>query len=472
MTSDSSKPSVDGKTAAVWHDSDVSRRREAVLWFEGARVFALNVDGDRREAAMETVEISSRLGNIPRRIVFPDGVSLAVEDNDFIDAAFRRCRKPTVLLHRLESRWRWLAAIAAIAAATVFAFVNWGVPMAAGALARVTPQEILMNVSDEVYQNFISFNILNDSRLEKEAANRANEIFAEVLADTGGGGGDYRMRLKLHRIGFGGGKDSDDANAFALPDGLIVAGDRLLGILSDEEFAVVMAHEIGHVHRRHGMRSFLQSIGLFAFISFAFGDPSFFLAGGVGLLNLKYSRDFEREADCFAYQYIVHNDLPDSLLGEALQKMEDDALPKDPILQNIIIITKGEEGEIIIKEEGEEDIIIKKNDEGEITIKAKGEGNIIIKKDGVQGVIITKDGKENVVKKIGAEGVIIKEDGLGGIIVKEMNEKNDEQHAKRDENDDKSEETEGESKTWGHVLEVLSTHPASEARANLKESCR
>ena len=57
---------------------------------------------------------------------------------------------------------------------------------------------------------------------------------------------------------------------------LIVAGDRLLKILSDEEFAAVMAHEIGHVHGRHGMRSFLQSVGLFAFISFAFGGPVFF----------------------------------------------------------------------------------------------------------------------------------------------------------------------------------------------------
>ena len=333
LTSDSSKLSVDEKTAAVWHDADVSCRREAVLWFEGERVCARNVDGDRREAMLETVEISSRLGNIPRRIVFPDGVSLAVEDNDFIDAALRRCRKPAALLHRLESRWRWLFTIAAAAIATVFVFVNWGVPTAADALARATPPEILRNISDEVYQNFISFNILKDSRLDKETVKRANEIFAEVLADIGGGG-DYRMRLKLHRIGFGGNKDSDEANAFALPDGLIVAGDRLLKILSDEEFAAVMAHEIGHVHGRHGMRSFLQSVGLFAFISFAFGDPSFLLAGGVGLLNLKYSRGFEREADCFAYHYTVRNNLPATLIGDALQKMEL-AMQSNPVVGDI-----------------------------------------------------------------------------------------------------------------------------------------
>ena len=169
--------------------------------------------------------------------------------------------------------------------------------------------------------------------MDKETVKRANEIFAEVLADIGGGG-DYRMRLKLHRIGFGGNKDSDEANAFALPDGLIVAGDRLLKILSDEEFAAVMAHEIGHVHGRHGMRSFLQSVGLFAFISFAFGDPSFLLAGGVGLLNLKYSRGFEREADCFAYHYTVRNNLPATLIGDALQKMEL-AMQSNPVVGDI-----------------------------------------------------------------------------------------------------------------------------------------
>ena len=283
LTSDSSKLSVDEKTAAVWHDADVSCRREAVLWFEGERVCARNVDGDRREAMLETVEISSRLGNIPRRIVFPDGVSLAVEDNDFIDAALRRCRKPAALLHRLESRWRWLFTIAAAAIATVFVFVNWVVPTAADALARATPPEILRNISDEVYQNFISFNILKDSRLDKETVKRANEIFAEVLADIGGGG-DYRMRLKLHRIGFGGNKDSDEANAFALPDGLIVAGDRLLKILSDEEFAAVMAHEIGHVHGRHGMRSFLQSVG-FLLLFRSLWRPVFFAGRWCGFIK-------------------------------------------------------------------------------------------------------------------------------------------------------------------------------------------
>ena len=51
LTSDSSKPSVDEKTAAVWHDADVSCRREAVLWFEGERVCARNVDGEKCQAA-------------------------------------------------------------------------------------------------------------------------------------------------------------------------------------------------------------------------------------------------------------------------------------------------------------------------------------------------------------------------------------------------------------------------------------
>ena len=313
--------SADEKTAAVWYDSDVSRRCDAVLWFEGERICVRNANGDIREGTMETVKISSRLGNIPRRIVFSDGVSLTVDDNDFIDAAIRRCRKLAALLHKIESNWRWLVTIVAAAVAVAFVFVNWGVPSLANTVAHKLPQELLVSITDSVYQKFKSSAVVKDSQLDWETSQKMKKIFAEVSAKTGGDN-DYDMRLKLHRLSFSS-KQADDANAFALPDGLIIASDGLVKVLSEEEFAVVMAHEIGHVRQRHGMRSFLQSIGLFTFISFAFGDPSFLLAGGVFLLNLKYSRDFEREADCFAYhRYMRLQNLPSTLLGDALLKIE------------------------------------------------------------------------------------------------------------------------------------------------------
>ena len=58
------------------------------------------------------------------------------------------------------------------------------------------------------------------------------------------------------------------ANAFALPDGVIVFTDELIGLLeSDAEILAVFAHEYGHVVERHSLRQILQDSAI-AVLSF------------------------------------------------------------------------------------------------------------------------------------------------------------------------------------------------------------
>ena len=50
------------------------------------------------------------------------------------------------------------------------------------------------------------------------------------------------------------------ANAFALPSGIIVVTDELVALSEDDdELAAVIAHELGHVHHRHIMRTVIQN---------------------------------------------------------------------------------------------------------------------------------------------------------------------------------------------------------------------
>ena len=50
--------------------------------------------------------------------------------------------------------------------------------------------------------------------------------------------------------------DSDDINAFAAPGGLILATRGLLHCCeTEDELAAVLAHEIGHVEKQHGLRA-------------------------------------------------------------------------------------------------------------------------------------------------------------------------------------------------------------------------
>jgi len=76
-----------------------------------------------------------------------------------------------------------------------------------------------------------------------------------------------------------------------------------------EELAGVLAHEIAHITERHVLRKTIESLGLVLVLQSLFGDTSGILAvasqGSEFLLQQKFSRDFEREADDVGFRYLV-----------------------------------------------------------------------------------------------------------------------------------------------------------------------
>jgi Zn-dependent protease with chaperone function len=93
------------------------------------------------------------------------------------------------------------------------------------------------------------------------------------------------------------------ANAFALPGGRIVFFGELIGQAeSPDEVAGVLAHEMGHVSRRHGTQALLRSLGLEVLFGLLLGDLGEGLFGSLGaaMLSLSYTREAEAEADALA----------------------------------------------------------------------------------------------------------------------------------------------------------------------------
>jgi len=70
----------------------------------------------------------------------------------------------------------------------------------------------------------------------------------------------------------------------------------------------VLAHEIGHVVYRHGMRSIVQDsllgFAILAITGDISGSSELFVGLPVLLTELAYSREFEREADQYALTYM------------------------------------------------------------------------------------------------------------------------------------------------------------------------
>ena len=106
--------------------------------------------------------------------------------------------------------------------------------------------------------------------------------------------------------------DDDDVNAMALPGGFFYVNSGLILAVDDEaELAAVMSHEIAHVALRHWSRTQTRAqIANLATI------PLIFVGGGIGyaarqvaglggmMTFLKFSRNFEAEADYFGLEYM------------------------------------------------------------------------------------------------------------------------------------------------------------------------
>jgi predicted Zn-dependent protease len=144
---------------------------------------------------------------------------------------------------------------------------------------------------------------------------------------------DARYPLQFHIV------QDAELNAYAIPGGhVVIHSGLLLAADSAEQVAGVLAHEIAHVTLRHGFRSVLSSAGLYLVIQTFLGDLSGLMGMIVNnsafLLDRKFSRDFEREADEAGWQYLLQARLNPRGMIEFFAKLaaeEQQLAGKDPL---------------------------------------------------------------------------------------------------------------------------------------------
>jgi len=164
------------------------------------------------------------------------------------------------------------------------------------------------------------FNLLDDPDIDQYIS----RLGREILEVAGPQYFDYRFFVI----------NDKDFNAFAAPSGLIFINSGLIEAMDNEDELVgVMAHEIGHVVRRHIADSIDKggkiSIGtaalLLAGIALGGGDLSqAVITGAVATgtsMNLKFSRENEEEADRQAYRWMLQLDRDPKALLSMLAKI-------------------------------------------------------------------------------------------------------------------------------------------------------
>jgi hypothetical protein len=150
-----------------------------------------------------------------------------------------------------------------------------------------------------------------EARLGEAVDNQVRALFGDVVCHSAAGDaalvklsgaltavGELPMATDISVL------KSETVNAITLPGGRIYVFEGLLDAAkSPDELAGVIAHELGHVAGRDGLRKLLQSGGSSFLLGLLFGD----VTGGAAvifaaqaMIDSRYSRDAERAADAFS----------------------------------------------------------------------------------------------------------------------------------------------------------------------------
>ncbi|MBU1336746.1 MAG: M48 family metallopeptidase [Alphaproteobacteria bacterium] len=213
-----------------------------------------------------------------------------------------------------------LAVTATVALAAVIAAYLYGVPLLASRIVGMVPAAWEASLGETVAgQMEASLGESGGLQLcdanPDSLANRAIARFgAEALA---GSGSPFDLDIRVVR--------SDIPNAFALPGGQVFFFSSLLEqAQTQDEFAGVLAHEIGHVAYRHGMEQLISTAGTGALIGFILGDMTgLSVAAGLGatMIDARFSRDAERQADAFAAQVAQRLDFNPAGLADLINRV-------------------------------------------------------------------------------------------------------------------------------------------------------
>jgi len=294
-----------------------SKHKEVELNFEGKNI-VLNIDDETHTFALNEVQFSERLGNMPRSIYLSKTEVCEVQDNALIDTELnkRGLLKGSRFIHHLESKSIYILPALAVTILMVFSFLKYVLPYSAEKIAYAVPQSIASQIGTGTLQTLDKL-ILKPSQLDR---NKKQEIIAEFK----------QMATHMHglpplQLVFRSAKKVG-ANAFALPDGTIVMTDQLV-ILADnnKEILSVLAHEIGHIKNRHAIRMVLQNSAMLVLITTLTGDAtsasSIVSVLPTMLIESSFSRDLESEADDYAMQVMDESGIALHYFADIMQKL-------------------------------------------------------------------------------------------------------------------------------------------------------
>lgn len=337
----------------VYFDGRSSRDYDAKLSILGDQVtLTVAAQGDKPASqerwAVGQLVIEPPLARVRRVIKLPNGGRFETQDDAGVSQLEAHLGRNAGMsrVRRIEASWVLTFGALVTLGLFVWGFLAYGLPALARSAAAATPHSVLAAFDRETIKVLDNGSFMGPTKLSPARQAQLQDEFVKV---RNWAGGDYPYRLLL-RNGIpskkdGGGFDIG-ANAFALPDGTVVMTDQLVELAkSDRELMGVLAHETGHVTRRHALSSVYQGLGLALLGTAVTGDiisaGTFAAAVPTALLQTGYSRQAETQADETAAAYMLKEYGTTKPLRDILARLEnkdknaseEDIEPSNDLLQ-------------------------------------------------------------------------------------------------------------------------------------------
>jgi len=146
----------------------------------------------------------------------------------------------------------------------------------------------------------------------KEGLDAANALVAR-LASSVGTEHEYEVTLINRSM----------VNALALPGGQIVLFRGLIDKASGpDELAGILAHEIGHVEKRHGTEALVRATMTSFMLDVVTGGGGTLVYMGAQIRDLSYSREREAEADQFARKLMAKQKIDPRGMAQFFERMQ------------------------------------------------------------------------------------------------------------------------------------------------------
>jgi Zn-dependent protease with chaperone function len=275
---------------AMLYDGLSSDEHEVVLEFTPTKRIKIEKFGI--DVAFDEVQISSRLASTPRILKFPNKVVVKTLQNDTIDEIIEQLYNDEQMVHKIEKSWIWTMVSLVFMVVFVGFLLTYGSSFGAKFIADKLPADSLDKISQISLEQMVSSDMLKPTKLSLNQKRTIQSHFDRLI------NGDKKYKLHFYSA------PDIGANAFALPSGDIVLTDQLVAKSKDDNFIDIMgvlAHEKGHVVKKHSLQGAIKSAILASIVGYISGDiTSIAVALPTLLIENGYSREFEEEADMYA----------------------------------------------------------------------------------------------------------------------------------------------------------------------------